>query len=376
MKKITGYASMLAILLVVFAVMWAGAGHIYQKQSNAVLVAAIMLLSLQLGNRWLCAFGLYVAGWLAFTYSMVFSGIWHPVYAKAMMDVHQPAVSFFLFGMVVFVGIYGSRVALSVYADGICIMALVMVGTMALQVAGHDPISSYLSNFTVPSAEPGFSFRTPAGFCGNSNFAGAFLAMSIPFFLRGEVGWVRRKEWREFRRGGWLWFLPVVFAGLLLAHSAMAWIAVILGMFFYFFGFWGLAGGVAVSAAFLLTIDHHRFNAPLLENARFSYWSDAIGKTLQSWHTTIFGYGPGISWKPDNKVHSEYVAAFFNYGLIGVGLVAGYLKSLTKAPRMLLAACLVLAVNCIGNHPLHVPATAMLAVTILALTQRSIDVGC
>jgi hypothetical protein len=88
----------------------------------------------------------------------------------------------------------------------------------------------------------------------------------------------------------------------------------------------------------------------------------------------VFGYGPGISWKPDNKVHSEYVAAFFNFGLVGLSLVAGYAKSVLRAPRMLLTALLILAVNCIGNHPFHVPATVMLALMVMALAQREIDV--
>lgn len=354
MKKTADYLTMLAVFLIPFGVLWAGAGSIHQKQANAVLVAALLVVAFRMGNRWLVMFGLYLTGWLCFAYSMVFSGLWHP----AMAEVNQAACVLWLVGMLVFVGIYESRVPLSRYADGICISALVMCAFVFLQVSGHDPLSSYLSVFTSPYAEKGFSFRTPAGIAGNSNFAGAFLAVSIPFFLRGR----------------WRWCLPLLFAGLLLAHSAMSWIAVIVGLFFYFFGFWGLFGGLAVSAAFLLTIDHHRFNAPLFENERFAYWQDAIQKTLYSWKTVVFGYGPGVSWKPDNKVHSEYVAAFFNFGLVGLSLVVGYAKSVLRAPRMLLTPLLILAVNCIGNHPFHVPATVMLALMVMALAQREIDV--
>lgn len=394
MKKTADYLTMLAVFLIPFGVLWAGAGSIHQKQANAVLVAALLVVAFRMGNRWLVAVGLYLTGWLCFAYSMVFSGFWHP----AMAEVNQAACVLWLVGMLVFVGIYESRVPLSRYADGICISALVMCAFIFLQVSGHDPLSSYLSIFTSPYAEKGFSFRTPAGIAGNSNFAGAFLAVSVPFFLRGKWRWCLpvvlvkgtkpyldwpEWQWRfpikkhntDVTNGAWHLCLPVLFAGLLLAHSAMSWIAVIVGMFFYFFGFWGLFGGLAVSAAFLLTIDHHRFNAPLFENERFAYWKDAIEKTLYSWKTVAFGYGPGISWKPDNKVHSEYVAAFFNFGLVGLSLVAGYAKSVLRAPRMLLTALLILAVNSIGNHPFHVPATVMLALMVMALTQREIDVS-
>jgi hypothetical protein len=99
-------------------------------------------------------------------------------------------------------------------------------------------------------------------------------------------------------------------------------------------------------------------------------WIDGIQKITHSWESILFGFGPGIQWKAGDQLHNEYLMTVWNYGLIGLTFLIGFIVTIHRQNRWLFTAFIILCVDMIGNHALHTTPTALLAVVIIALIER------
>ncbi len=190
---------------------------------------------------------------------------------------------------------------------------------------------------------------------GCTNFLGAFLAVSAPFF---------------FRRG-WLFLLPVILWALWLTHAATAIAALCIGTGFYLWCWRGAAIAAILGAGYCY------FFKPLgslIERA--SFWADAITKVLANWQTLLFGFGPGVPWQTDNTLHSVPAYLLFNLGIVGLLLAVGYMVTRKYKDSSLSAAIIVLVVNGFANLWTHTAPTAYLATVVFALNDRNVKENC
>jgi hypothetical protein len=195
---------------------------------------------------------------------------------------------------------------------------------------------------------------SPVATLGNQNFFAAFIAISVVFFMR--------KRW-------WV-FLPVVGLALACARTSTAIAAAFISCAFYFWGWKG--AGLSIIPAILYYL---LFKIPvhtLSLGTRLDYWMDALTKISNSWHTLLFGVGPGVYWQYGNELHSEPVSLLFNLGIIGLVIMAAYIITSFRrlCDRRLQAAFLAIIVDSFGNHPMHTAPTALLAIIIMGLVNR------
>lgn len=341
MTKAANILTLIGLAIIPFG-LWAPVihqGHVY-----TLMLVCFIGLALYLPNKWLSGFGLYVSAWWLAVYLMTFTGAWIPELTIVTID----AALFLIFAMVAFLAVYHSKWSLNTWYNVICISALIQCFIGILQYFNCDPVSWALSHFVIVKGD--FSFNTPTGTLGNQNFLAAYLAIAAPFFLRDK----------------WFYFIPVIAFGLYIAHTSMAWIALTVGMS-YFVGGWKLSLiSVGVIGLYATLINPHDG----LHNERLDMWLDGIKKITHSWQSTVFGLGPGIQWKIGDQLHNEYLMMVWNYGLIGLSFMAGFILTISRQNRYLFTAFIILCVNMIGNHALHTTPTALLTIAIIALMEK------
>jgi len=300
-------------------------GHAYM-----FVVIGLVALAVMTKNIIIAAFGLYASVWFAYIYAAAFLGI---IPDEAVMQSIDTLV-FIAAGLAVYSIVKNGKTSARKYMNAICLLSIIL------------SIIGLIQYF--------YGQQAARATLGNQNFLAAFLAISSPLFLR--------KKW-------WV-ALPVIALAIHTAHTSTAIIALFVGLGFYF---WKLRGAVIATIPGLLyyaIIDNHS----LLQSERYSFWLDAVNKISNQWNTIIFGVGPGIYWQPGNMLHSEYVYLVFNFGIIGLLLAAAFICktfAVVRVPnRHLLAAFVIIVVDCIGNHLFHTAPTAMLAIVIIALMGR------
>lgn len=301
-------------------------------------------LALHMPNKWLSGFGIYVSAWWLAVYLMTFTGAWMPELTLITIDT----VLFLIFAMVAFLAVYYSKWSLNTWYNAICTAALIQCFVGTLQHFNLDPVSWALSYFVKVAGD--FPFNYPTGTLGNPNFLAAFIAISLPFFIRDK----------------WFWFIPVLFFGLYISHTSMAWVAVAIGISYFVGGRKLSLIALACFGLYTIIINPHDG----LQNERVSMWLDAIQKITHSWKSTVFGFGPGIQWKAGDQLHNEYLMMVWNYGLIGLAFMCGFILSISRTNRYLFTAFIIICVDIIGNHALHTTPTALLAIIIIALMER------
>ena len=331
---------------------------VFYGHANTLILSSLLLLFLFKDenaypiNTWVKCFGAYLCGWVIAGYTLSF------------MDLNKLAPWFYaindsvfliLAGLIFYKAVYRGDIPLSLWGNVICLVATLQSLLGIMQVSGFDPVVWFLKNCVelISTSE-----NAAAGTLGNQNFLAAYLAISIPFFLNKD------ESFRKTR----LCLLPVILVALLLTKTTTAFAAAIVGVAFLYGGVrWAVIS--VLPAVVIYGIKYQ--NAPF-SNERIMYWKDAWESTTHGIQTLIFGWGPGVTWKPGNMLHSEYANTFFNYGLIGVLLMLAYFVSTTiKAEnRYLQAAVLIIAVNIIGNHAFHLVSTATLALVVFALNER------
>jgi hypothetical protein len=108
---------------------------------------------------------------------------------------------------------------------------------------------------------------------------------------------------------------------------------------------------------------------------RFGMWMMALRKVFVSWGSLIFGVGPAANFGRKYPLHNEYVAMWFEFGLIGLALMIGYIvttvKMLSKSGnRLLLTSFTIAFLDMMGNSSLHIAPTAFLIIIVCGLIER------
>jgi len=320
---------------------------IHQSHAAALVVATVVILALRLESPFLILGGLYAAAWMGFVYSFGFLG-GNPAIVFTVTD----ALIALIIGMVFFLAILHSRVSAKTIGNIICISALLQAGLAFLQMLDWDPVHRAVGAVVQARASGDFTWNTPVGTMGNQNWLGAYLSICLPFFFCRDRRWVQP---------------GMAVALIVLATSTVPVLAALAGICFIAFGWLGLGIAGISGLCYVMAFDHGHLTAG---DARLQYWASGLKASFRSWHSALVGWGPGIGWAADNHLHNGYLQVLFNYGLIGLGLIVGYIASALKSSKTLTACVVIIAVNMAGNNPLHVVPCAMLILTVMALIER------
>lgn len=208
------------------------------------------------------------------------------------------------------------------------------------------------------------------GFMGNRNHTSALLAMCFPAFLR--------------RR--WLWGIPFVIFGLWMAKSMGGITALIIGMVFYGLLFYRQDIRYQIALVFSVAVIGFVMVKTLGRGAdfggRLTAWHNAITLYKQNW---LLGCGIG-NWAPMFSIvdlhkgmrwthaHNEYLQTMFEISVGFPLILGGYVAKLTerfhvKQAVIPLTAVVIIAVNAFYNFPFHIPQTALVAITWMAILE-------
>lgn len=239
----------------------------------------------------------------------------------------------------------------------IIVVGLVQIGQAIFQVYGYDPLWFGLS--------PSPNGSLVHGTLGNSNYLGAYLAISsavVPVVL-----------------------LPLWGLGIVLAKSAVAGVAAAACLLIRFRRQWRVSVplvGLGLACVALL----RGFDASTTFS-RIAFW----GTALHQWaKRPFFGYGPGawmrglFHWEsaPGHaelwlQAHNEYVQILFEGGIVAAAIVVMWLYTHRKAflvdpwgPAMI-----AIAVDAAGMFPFQIPAVAILCLVCIGLGTRRKGVG-
>lgn len=244
----------------------------------------------------------------------------------------------------------------------IAVAALVQVAWMGLQAAGGDRVFVAIANVGTPHAHPDPRLAVPVvGLFSNPMDTGIFLAMSAPAMaavhpVLGVVGAVAALTMRSTAA------LAAVLVFGLLALGARSWRAGVLG----------LAAGAALAVGYVSLIDPQGLgHRPMIWSAA---WSALWLKPWAGWGLNAVDHHLVVTssvgrW---NFLFSEWLQWALETGLIGAGLVAGYVVWLAArlvrtwpAGRALLAPAGMLFVLSLASIPFRIGPVALLAALYL-----------
>jgi hypothetical protein len=312
--------------------LWVWGPNVHYGHAFMLVLFGFAALFFITGDKTLIVLGGYLACWFAYLYSAAFLGL----IPAEVINQATDSLLFIMAGLSIYILVRNGSVEISHYQNGICLLSSIMAGLGLIQ-------------FFFGKGE----FSVAHATLGNPNFLAAFLAISAPFFFR-------RK---------WCVFLPLILGALIATKTATAIAALLIGAGFYLWGWKGSVLAVFPGAAYFALWKNP---ASLIE--RLAFWTDALQKISHSWHTLLFGVGPGIYWQAGNMLHSEYAYLVFNLGIVGLILAFIYiLQSCSHfTDRRLFASIIVILVDGAGNHLMHTAPTAMLAIIIFALNDRKL----
>ncbi len=317
-----------------------------QGQQYSFLLCGLLFAAWQVKNPWLRWFLYYVALWIGFSFVGLAYIEFNPQISKAVLET----LFFFTAGTLAFLAVTNSKRPNSHFYNAICVLALIQAVCCWLQYFG---VTLAIGPFDVSGVHK--MHNLPAdhmpGFLYNDDFAMGLLAMSIPFFVRRP----------------WYWGLALVAPLLLVSGVATAVMAATVGMLVFYFGLWGL-----LSLTVIGVIGWVSDSKVLTWNPRYEWWINVLKTQFSSWPSIVFGFGPGASWDKvlQHSIHSEWVTLLYQYGLIGFSLIVGYVRSIQRKNRVLLAAFVIAVFNMLGNPALHVAPSALLIIVVLALMER------
>lgn len=227
-------------------------------------------------------------------------------------------------------------------------MALVNVFAVLVQACGFDPYR--LFSFGTMHGDSGGRL---VGLMFNENELSALLGITFPLFLRKK----------------WFWFIPGIIIALFLSRSTVGIAAVavvsIIGMAYYRL-FWFMLPAAIFCALYVL------------------YWDTNIGLS-GAWridHAKIaarilfdhpWGIGAGHWHLATNQLHAhnDIIQATVETGIIGFGIITGYIVSMFRHIDVFGAMCLAsIVIISVCSFAWFIPTTALVSVTILAITDQ------
>jgi len=355
-----------AIMFLVLPFVFLSPGLIWKSQLLFFLICPVFIIALSLKNVWIKAFLLYASAWQILVFCLA--------YNKAGIN---PG--------------YGLSVILALMSGAI-IFKFVSEGN--LSQCGFNPFANFMALFIkVKENLPGHL----VGSLGNRNYLAAFIAISIPCFI----------GWRTFRIGKVSVNPALIGIFIFLAFClSPGTLAAIIGLAFllsYNLPLWkrlvAMSAAVKVAAIFaacyvlitgnhlqeftdlpgqlneLITTGKFTVDPFLSDVGRFAMWMMAFSQLITSWALMVFGFGPGAFWGREYSMHGEYMSVWFQFGLIGLGLMAGYIyttfRFLDKQKSLLLlTSFVIICLDMIGNFPVEIATTAFLIIIICGLIER------
>lgn len=348
MERAKGYSVIAVFMLLPFGFL--SYGIIHEGQHLTLVLVSAVVLAAVARNNWISAFFWYLCAWMVFIclYRMIF-----PMADVVFMAALDRFV-YLLCGLAVFVGVSRQRIKNEVFYNAICIAALVQCAIAISQFNGFDPVVWVLNQFT--TANPLLSATALTGTLGNNNFLAAFIAVSLPFF---------------FRRG-WAYCIPLLLFCLYFANTSSAFVPAIIGALFYFWPRLNrkvkagcVVAGIVIGGLYALFQHSNVFLNP-----RWQDWLHALSLVLANPFSLVFGMGPGAGWGKSYPLHNEWLQCLYQFGVVGFGLMAGYVLTIYRGNRILFTAFLIAAINMFGNYSLHLAPSAFLIILIAGLIER------
>jgi hypothetical protein len=370
-------------------------GLIWKSHRLFFILFGLIVVAVSLKNIWIRSFLVYSVIWQLFLYLKAFS------IPKVNTGDGLAVVIAFLAGAIVFKFVAESKLPNESFYAVIRIAVLLQIAIAIPQYLGFNPVSWVLSlAVDTKEVQPGHL----TGTIGNRNFLAAFIAISVPMF----IGW--RSFTREIPAPSWLkrpssWkirinpWLVIIAAVLFLAPSPGS-LAAIIGLAVYFRLGWkyavlAIVVAIGFAAYYIVGMGVHleEFKAlpqqitELIQKGeisvdsgqhdlgRFGMWMVALGKLFTSWESVIFGFGPGATFGRRYPLHNEYMSMWFEFGLVGLTLMAGYIvttiKGLVRAANpVLLTSFAIACLDMMGNYPMQIAPTAFLIIIVCGLIER------
>jgi hypothetical protein len=267
------------------------------------------------------------------------------------------------------------------------IAVLLQIGVSLSASMGFNPWHLLLSLFT-RVAWSTQDIGPFIGTVGNRDILGAFIAFSVPLFIDWKYLTIGRHKVNVY--------LTIVLTMLFFCPSPGA-IAGIAGLAVYYHKNWKTAFTFALIAVlyagtYILTsvhmgdmaaagtqlselVNNGSVSMDTAQQGRLWKWMVAAGNITDSWTSFIFGYSLGATWGKKYPLHNEYLQCWYELGLIGFSIMAGYvittLKHLIKSKdRVLMAMFAAICVDMMANYPFHISTTAFMAIIICAVIEK------
>jgi len=400
------------IILVPLAILWEDIpqGHLLALYLSSFICLALSVAEDTQGvsvNKHLALFMLYNAAWFAYWLSRFYV----KTIPLQIVLIGIDAILVMMVGVIIYNAVSESKAPLQYWYNHICIAVAIQAALCICQHHFFNPVESVLSLVTKVDYGTWGDARTAAGSFGNTNYAGAFLAIGLPLFLHEATSVQWRPPLHDFNRNRWnyipplcfftvpvligkvviriwkanKWILasPFVAYALYLTHCRTAMIAVLIVGAFHVYrrsilnSKYSLMIGAALATLLIFAVYYlASYNLGSFKVRYDEFWRGPLLAWVSSWHTFIFGVGPGVPARGNNFLHSEIIPLIWNFGLLGVLVVGDYIKKtihgIKDVPEVLAFSFFVILIDALGNHVLHIPATALMCIFIVALIEKSL----
>lgn len=393
-EKFNNWVIPVLFLILPFAII--SPGLIWRSHQLVLFLSGLAIIAFSIKNLWIRIFLLYALCWQIVIFLLAFN------HQQINPGFGLSVIISMLAGSIVFKFITDNKLPNEKWYMIIRIAVIIQLIIGIIQFSGFNVVVYFLSKFTMVQE------RTPThmvGTLGNRNFLAAFISMSIPMFM----GW-RTFSFRGIKINPWV---LVIFAALFVSPSPAV-LAAIIGLTFFFVycppakisikGWFYIGGGVVAALVYgisyvLITGNHLgdftvfpqqlkelaetggiQTEAGIQDLGRFGMWLMALGKLTQTWFGAVIGFGPNAYWGRSYPLHNEYMTIWFEFGLIGLGLVFAYIytsiKFLLKTKnKVLLTSLIILCLDMVANFPMEIASTAFMAIIIIGLIERERLIG-
>lgn len=236
----------------------------------------------------------------------------------------------------------------------------VFMAWVFLEKFNIKPYRIYVNLFQNITVKSTHHISHVAGPLGHPNLSGAYLALSIPALL----------NYKKFKTVGFS-FLAIYFC-----DSAMPIVTALAIISYYFWIKSGFNREAPFYIFLILGVISFFTGINGLDNQRFAIWEKALSLDF-NW---LIGGGVGFFANnyPVSTVkheHSEFLAVFMSYGIIGLGLFLALFKRAIRASSPSVTAGLFgVFVNSYGNFPFHVSVLSLVSICYYVICLKESEV--
>jgi len=292
--------------------------------------------------------------WLALLLMLCLFSTFYPVLTKYSLGSFQGVIFASLWYLFLVLYVDDTKALM----DAMCIIALCNVAFLFMQAEGFDPIFAPLEG----------TKALKVGLMSNKNEVATLLAFCAPAFFRKK----------------WFWGLPLVCAGIVLAETAGALLALLVAVSVYIFATRRRLAFIIVGFLILFGFLYYTLvDKPGWE--RWKVWTTSwdvykvrplLGSGLG--HYKVVFSSPELQKRLGDywsHPHNEFIKGTFEMGVGFVVFMAGYLVYIFRrfksgANLIPFTALMAIFVNSMVFFVFHIATTAMIAVTWMAIYER------